>query len=63
MKGWGITSLLIGIGAFILPMFGIQFILVSVFGEYELLAAIGYIVVGIGLLVAGLVTESGGAQA
>ena len=46
MRGLGVMLLVIGAGSFILPMMGRQFILVSVFGQYEKAAAIGMIVVG-----------------
>jgi hypothetical protein len=46
MRGLGLMLLIIGGGSFILPMMGRQFILVSVFGEYEKPAAIGMIVLG-----------------
>lgn len=46
MRGLGLMLLIVGAGSFILPMLGRQFILVSVFGQYEKPAAIGMIVVG-----------------
>ncbi len=51
MRGWGVTLLLIGLGSFVLPMMGMQFKLVSIFGEYEMIAGIAMAVIG-GLMVA-----------
>jgi hypothetical protein len=33
MRNWGIWMLVLGVGAFILPYFGLQFKILSVFGE------------------------------
>jgi hypothetical protein len=46
MRGWGITLIILGVGSFILPLMGMQFALVSVFGEAQMPAAIGMIVIG-----------------
>jgi hypothetical protein len=54
MRGLGVMLLVIGAGSFVLPMMGRQFILVSVFGEYEKAAAIGMIVLGAVLTVLSL---------
>ncbi len=51
MKGIGIWLLVLGVGSFILPLMGMQFRLVSVFGEYAPFAAVGMIGIG-GLLTA-----------
>ena len=53
MKNMGIWFLILGVGAFILPLMGMQFRLVSVFGDYAPLAAVGMIGVG------GLMTAAG----
>lgn len=46
MRGFGIMLLLLGAGSFILPKMGYQFKLISIFGEYQTFAAIGFVVVG-----------------
>ncbi len=46
MRGWGVMLVIIGLGSFVLPMVGIQFRLISIFGEYQLFAAIGMVVIG-----------------
>jgi hypothetical protein len=51
MKSWGVWLLILGIGSFILPVFGLQFALLNIFGESQVLAAIGMIIVGVVLLV------------
>jgi len=33
MRQWGIYLLMFGVGSFVLPMFGLQFKILSVFGE------------------------------
>lgn len=50
MRGWGIWMVILGIGSFILPMMGLQFKLLALFGEYTPVAGIGLAVVG-GILV------------
>lgn len=50
MRGWGVTMLVLGIGSFILPMMGYQFVLMDLFGDYTPIAGIGLAVVG-GILV------------
>ena len=50
MRGWGITCLVLGIGSFVLPMMGVQFIVMELFGEYLPFAAIGMTVLGAGLI-------------
>jgi hypothetical protein len=51
MRGWGVMLLIVGLGSFLLPMAGLQFRLVSIFGEYQTFAAIGMAVAG-GLMIA-----------
>jgi len=53
LKGYGITFIILGGGAFILPFFGVQFRLISIFGEYQLFAAFAAIILGIIMLVYG----------
>jgi hypothetical protein len=48
MKGLGIVLIIIGAGSFILPQFGIQFRLMSAFGENQPIAAA--VAIGLGLL-------------
>jgi hypothetical protein len=50
MRSWGIWLLVLGIGAFILPYVGLQFKILSVFGDSLPLVAGGIAVVGLGLL-------------
>lgn len=52
---WGIFLLFLGAGAFILPMFGRQFIVFTIFGDYASVAAIICIVVGGILVILGIV--------
>ena len=52
MRGLGIMLLIFGIGSFVLPMMGMQFRLLSLFGEYSqiaggVLAVIGAILVAV----------------
>ena len=52
MRSWGITLIILGIGSYILPMMGRQFILVSIFGDSPLVG-VGFIGVGAFLAFAG----------
>jgi hypothetical protein len=45
MRSWGIILILLGIGSYILPMMGRQFMLVSIFGDSPLVGA-AFIIVG-----------------
>lgn len=47
MRGWGVWCLILGVGGFLLPMMGVQFRLLSVFGDGQ------YVVAGL-VAVAGL---------
>lgn len=64
MVGWGITFIIIGIGAFILPMIEMQFILITLannlFGS-ETVTAIVFIGVGVALIIIGAARSGGGA--
>lgn len=46
MRTWGIWLLVLGVGAFILPYFGLQFKILNVFGEVLPMVAGGIAVVG-----------------
>lgn len=50
MRTWGIWLLVLGVGAFILPYFGLQFKILNVFGEALPMVAGGIAVVGAVLL-------------
>jgi hypothetical protein len=50
MRSTGIWLLVLGVGAFILPYFGLQFKILSVFGDSLPMAAGGVAVVGAVLL-------------
>jgi len=58
MKAWGATFLLIGLGSFVLPAIGMQFRLVSLFGDSHVLG--GAICAGLGglLMLAGLARDA-----
>jgi hypothetical protein len=51
VKSWGIWLLILGIGSFILPFFGIQFVLLKIFGDAQVIVAIGMVIAGVVLLV------------
>lgn len=59
MKGLGAFLLILGIGSFILPFFGLQFQLLNLFGDYQLIASIAAIVIGVVLIVLDLVKNKG----
>ena len=46
MRGWGIMLLIFGIGSFILPLMGVQFRLMQLFGENTAVAGIGLAALG-----------------
>ncbi len=46
MRQWGIYLLIFGVGAFVLPMFGLQFIILSAFGDSLPLVASAMAVAG-----------------
>ena len=52
MKRFGITLIIIGIGAFILPYLGRQFVFISIFGPAATFVSIAAVAVGIILVVA-----------
>ena len=50
MRSWGIWMMVLGIGAFVLPYVGLQFKILSIFGESLPIVAGGMAVVGAVLL-------------
>lgn len=52
MRGWGITLLILGIGAFLLPMAGYQFALLNLVEGYEQIVGGVLAVAGLGLIIA-----------
>jgi hypothetical protein len=57
MKSLGIWLLILGVGAFILPLMGIQFRLVNLFGEAQYYVAGGMAAVGLVMVIAGKNSE------
>lgn len=55
MARWGFWVLLFGVLYFVLPYFGMQHVLFAFLGEAATAVAVGFCVVGAGLIVAGLV--------
>jgi hypothetical protein len=49
MRSWGIWLVVLGVGAFILPYFGLQFKILNVFGDALPMVAGGIAVVGAAL--------------
>ncbi len=45
MRGWGILLIILGIGSYVLPMMGMQFMLVQIFGDSPVVGA-SFIVAG-----------------
>jgi hypothetical protein len=54
MVSFGVLLLILGIGSFILPLLGLQFRILSIFGPNQEIVAIGMAVVGAVLVVLGL---------
>jgi hypothetical protein len=54
MVSFGVLLLILGIGTFILPLLGLQFRILSIFGPNQDIVAIGMAVVGAVLVVLGL---------
>jgi hypothetical protein len=46
MRRWGVWLLILGIGSFILPLVGMQFILLDIFGQARPFVAAAMIVAG-----------------
>jgi len=53
MARWGVWMLVLGLGSFLLPYAGMQFRLLSLFGEYQQIAGGVLALVGLLLLVFG----------
>jgi carbon starvation protein CstA len=54
MVGLGVALLILGLGSFLLPMLGLQFRLLSIFGEEnETIAGIALAVIGAVLIIVG----------
>ncbi len=53
MKKFGATLVVLGIGAFILPLFGLQFRIINIFGEVQWIIAIIAIILGILMVIFG----------
>ena len=63
MKGWGTLLVLLGVGSFILPAFGMQFRLINVFGGDPSSSGILFIIVGAVLYLIGQARERGAGPA
>ncbi len=50
MRSWGSTLILLGIGSFVLPFFGMQFILLSFLGSATWIVAIVMILAGAAMM-------------
>ena len=50
MLGIGILLIILGAGSYVLPMMGLQFKLLSIFGAYQGMAQIGALVIGVVLV-------------
>jgi hypothetical protein len=50
MRQWGMWLLIFGVGSFVLPMFGLQFVILSVFGESLPLVAAAMALAGIAMV-------------
>lgn len=59
LKRGGVGLLFLGIGSFILPLFGMQFRLLNLFGAAAPVAGVFFALVGGGLLLAGIIKGSG----
>ena len=46
MRSWGIWMVILGVGAFVLPYFGLQFKILNLFGEALPMVAGGLAVIG-----------------
>ena len=56
--GIGITLAILGIGGFILPFFGRQFVLLMIFGKYDMIAAAIMFALGLVFVMAGLMQNT-----
>lgn len=50
-KSIGITLVILGAGSFLLPLFGLQFKIMAIFGSYSWIAAVIAVIFGITLLI------------
>lgn len=57
MRSWGIFLIVIGGGSFILPFFKLQFKILSIFGDYQMLVAILALIVGVILTILSFVRK------
>ncbi len=53
MRSWGILCLILGVGAFVLPMMNMQFRLLDVFGEENVPIAAG-VLIAVGVVLVAL---------
>ncbi len=60
MRGWGVTLIVIGLGSYVLPLLGLQFRLINLFGEGSGLIFAGF---GVILFVIGSIRESAASPA
>ena len=51
MAGWGVTLIVLGLGSFILPLVGMQFRLLALFGPAQNIVALGLAALGVILLI------------
>jgi hypothetical protein len=58
-KGWGVTFIVLGAGSFILPMMGVQFRLISLFGEAAPVVGVVLLALGVLMVVMGPKSEEG----
>jgi hypothetical protein len=54
MRGFAILLIVLGVGTFVLPMMGLQFRLMSLFGSAQPIVAVVAAVVGVVLLIVSL---------
>lgn len=52
-KGIGAMLVFLGIGAFVLPLFGFQFRIIAIFGDYSWLVSLVAVVIGVLLIAKG----------
>jgi hypothetical protein len=62
IKRIGGTLLVLGVGSFILPLFGMQFRLLNIFGDAQPLVGLALATIGAILLIAGFIFKSSGKQ-
>ncbi len=47
MKSWGVTFLILGVGTFVLPIVGLEFTIMSLFGDERPMVAILLAIAGL----------------